>query len=223
MRVVHCDNHLLVVDKPAGAPTVPDASGDASLFDEAREWVRVEFEKPGRAFLAVVHRLDRPVSGLVVFGRTSKAASRLSDAFRRHAVEKTYLGLVERAPAEREGRVEEWLFKDAKRVRVSPVPEGTPGAKLAVTEYRWLRGGDRGHVLELSPRTGRSHQLRRAVLALGCGPLLGDLKYGAKAPLADRSIALHAARLEFEHPTRGESLTFEASPPDAPWWRRAQS
>jgi 23S rRNA pseudouridine1911/1915/1917 synthase len=218
LRVLYCDNHVLAVDKPAGLPTVADASGDASLHELAREWVRREFAKPGHAFLGVVHRLDRPVSGVVLFARTSKAAARLAARLREHELAKVYLGVSADGPREEGGRLEQWLVKDAARNRACVVTAEREGAKLAVTRWRVLvREGGRT-LLELVPETGRAHQLRVACASLGA-PLLGDVKYGAAAPLADKSIALHAWKLEVAHPTRGETLAVSAATPGSPWWR----
>ncbi len=215
LRVLHQDNHLLVVAKPAGTPVVPDASGDESLLDRAREWIRVAHEKPGRVYLGVVHRLDRPVSGVVCFARTSKAAGRLAEQFRERAVRKLYWGLGDGRPPGREGELEQWLAKDRERNRVRPVsPEQ---GMLAVTRWRLLRRRGRVSLLELEPRTGRPHQLRVAARTLGL-PLLGDLKYGAREGLPDRSVALHAAELELDHPTRGQRMRFECEAPDLACW-----
>jgi 23S rRNA pseudouridine1911/1915/1917 synthase len=220
--VLHADNHLLVVVKPAGLPTVPDATGDASLLDLAKAWVKRAKEKRGEAYLGVVHRLDRPVSGVVVFARTSKAAARLTEAFRSRTVKKGYWGVSVRAPSPAEGTLEQWLWKDPAKNHVRVVCEGRPGAQRAVTNYRVgaeVGEGPRARILlELEPLTGRAHQLRVAAASLGCA-LLGDLKYGARAPLPDKSIGLHARALEFAHPTGGEPLRFECAPPARPWWR----
>jgi 23S rRNA pseudouridine1911/1915/1917 synthase len=220
LTVLLADNHLLALAKPAGMPTVPDASGDASLLELAKAWVVREKRKPGAAYLGVVHRLDRPVSGVVVFARTSKAAARLTAAFKSRAVEKTYWGLAESAPEADEGVLEQWLVKDAAKNRVHAVPAGRPGAQLAVTRWRVLaRPGAHAAVarLELQPETGRPHQLRVAAATLGC-PLLGDLKYGSPAALPDKSIALHARALELPHPTRPERVRIECPVPERPWW-----
>jgi len=215
LNVLHCDNHVLVVDKPACVPIVPDSSGDVALLDIAKEWVKREYSKPGEVFLGVVHRLDRPVSGVVVFARTSKAASRLSDAWRRHDIEKIYWGMSESpAPQERKGEVEQWLWKDAKRnvVRRFTREGRQDGAKLAQTSWRVLSAKPGSTLFELIPHTGRPHQLRVACASLGC-VLKGDLKYGARQPLPDKSIALHARRLTFAHPTLKDRVTFESECP----------
>jgi 23S rRNA pseudouridine1911/1915/1917 synthase len=214
--VVHEDNHLLVIDKPAGLATVPDSSGDESALDLGKAWIRERHAKPGAVFLGVVHRLDRPVSGLVVFARTSKAASRLAGAMKGAAFAKTYLGVVEGGSFEDAGEVRHHLVKDERANRVRWHARATTGSKEAWTRYRVLeRRGERALLL-LEPVTGRSHQLRAACASLG-GPLLGDLKYGAREPLRDASIALHAARLAFPHPTRDETVDLVAAPAREPF------
>jgi 23S rRNA pseudouridine1911/1915/1917 synthase len=233
LDVLYVDNHVLAVVKPAGLPVVPDESGDESLLDRAREWVRVEFAKPGNVFLGVVHRLDRPVSGVVVFARTSKGAARLTAAFRERTAQKTYIGLVPMTPRAEDGALQgelvQWLVKDAVRNHVAVVAPHTPGAREALTRWRVLvpaRTGAAVHaapcVLELEPRTGRSHQLRLACRALA-GALLGDLRYGAPEPLPDASIALHAWRLAVAHPTREERLALVAPLPALAVWDVARA
>lgn len=222
LDVLHVDNHLLALAKPAGVAVVPDDSGDESLFDAAKTWIAREFDKPGAVFLGVVHRLDRPVSGVVLFARTSKAASRLSRQFRESRARKTYWAVSKAAPSGDAGVVEHWLAKDEATNRVSVVDEHVDGAKLARTSWRVV---SRAHALvhfDLEPATGRPHQLRVALASLGC-PLLGDLKYGAREALPDQSVALHAAALEVAHPTRGELVRIECPAPQRAWWlaRRA--
>lgn len=218
LEVVYHDNHLLVVNKPAGLPTVPDDSRDESLLERAKAWVGETYKKPGAVFLGVVHRLDRPVSGLVVLARTSKAAARLTAAFAERRVEKVYWGVSARCPEPPEGSLEQWLQKDRERNRVHVVPVGTEGAKLASTQWSTLERGPRSCLVELRPSSGRPHQLRVAMASLGA-PLLGDLRYGANKPLLDRSVALHARLLELPHPTRSERLRFELPPPNQDAWR----
>ncbi|MCC7012063.1 MAG: RNA pseudouridine synthase [Planctomycetes bacterium] len=218
LEVLYVDNHLLAVAKPAGVAVVPDSSGDESLLERSKAWCKHEFSKPGEVFLGVVHRLDRPVSGVVLFARTSKAASRLSEQFRSHTVRKLYWAVSEARPRERAGRVEHALVKDEARNVVAPVDARRPGAQLAVTEWRVVDAPGPYTQFDLMPHTGRPHQLRVALASLGC-PILGDLKYGAAAPLDDRSIALHAAELEFEHPTLRERRALRCAAPEREWWR----
>ncbi len=211
-EILLCDNHVLGLAKPVCMPTVPDESGDLSLLDWAREWVRQEFEKPGGVFLGVVHRLDRPVSGVVVFGRTSKGASRLSDAWRRGVVAKTYLGICEgELPGER-GAWTQWLVKDRARNLVVVAEEGSKDAKEARTGWRVLKVAGGKTWVELKPETGRPHQLRVACASLGA-PFVGDVKYGASSPLPNRSIRLHAASLAIPHPVKEEGLDLSCPAP----------
>jgi 23S rRNA pseudouridine1911/1915/1917 synthase len=218
LRVLHCDNHLLAVAKPAGVPTVPDSSGDESLYDQAKAWIRAEFAKPGDVFLGIVHRLDRPVSGVVVFARTSKGAARLSRALREGSARKVYWGVGEGRPRAASGVLEQWLAKDEAKNRVRAFPRERAGAKHAVTRWRVLAEEAGRTLYEFLPETGRPHQLRVAAATLGT-PLVGDVKYGASAPLADQSVALHAVELEIEHPTRKERVRFSVRPPARDPWR----
>lgn len=217
-QILHEDNHLLVLNKPACMPSVPDETRDESLYDWARADIKRRHAKPGEVFLGVVQRLDRPVSGVLVFARTSKAAARLSESLREKTARKTYWALVEGAPGEDAGELDQWLLKDEGTNRVRVVREGLPDAKRAQTRWRVMQRLQGRSWLELEPLTGRAHQLRVACASLGT-PILGDLKYGAHAALPDASIALHARRLELVHPTRKELLVFEASPPPLELWR----
>lgn len=221
LDVLFVDNHLLVVAKRAGIATAPDESGDVDLLSLAKAWVKREFEKPGDAFVGLVHRLDRPVSGVVAFARTSKAASRLSEQFRAHSAAKTYLGVGLGRVSSDEGLLEQALVKDEARNVVRVVDAGARGARVATTRWRVLRRSGERVLFEFEPATGRPHQLRVAAATLGA-PLAGDLKYGAREPLADASVALHALRLELEHPTRRERLVFEAALPALEVWDLAR-
>lgn len=220
LRVLHVDNHLLVVDKPACVPTVPDESGDESLLESAKAWVKREYAKPGAVFLGVVHRLDRPVSGVLCFARTSKAADRLTSQLKAKRMAKTYLAVTGPWSADDGGELTQWLAKNPKTNRVTAFRSARDEAKEALTRWRVLRREAERTLVELAPITGRSHQLRVACATLGA-PILGDLKYGADRPLADKSIALHARSLELEHPTLREPHRFEAERPPLEVWRLA--
>ena len=218
--VVYEDNHLLVLFKPAGLPVVPDSSGDPSLLDWGKAYLKETRNKPGNVFLGVVHRLDRPVSGIVCFATTSKAAGRLSDQMRRHLIKKTYLGISRFKPGEKSGIVENYLFKHRRQNTVSIVSgaDGTGRALFARTRWEYLKESGGFHLLRLMPETGRPHQLRVHCASIGC-VLAGDIKYGDEKPLEDRSVCLHARELEFEHPVRKEKMKFQVEPPDIFPWR----
>jgi len=192
------------------------------MYSLACNYIKRKYSKPGNVYLGVVQRLDRPVSGVVVFARTSKAAARLTAAFRERRVEKVYRGLSAGRPREDEGVLEQWLSKDRARNVCRVVDAEARGARLARTRWRVLgsigEGARRRVLLELRPETGRPHQLRVAARSLGA-TLLGDLKYGALEPLPDRSIALHARELALDHPTTGERLRFRADEPSLALWR----
>lgn len=206
------DNHCLAVNKPAGMLTMGDDTGDVTVADLARDYLRVKYAKPGNVFLGVVHRLDRPVSGTLLFARTSKAASRLSDQFRRSAVRKTYLALVEGRMQDRDGELVDWVHKDTTRNHVSVVDRNSRGARECRLTYRVIEAGGTSSLVEVRPLTGRSHQIR--VQLAHCGhPIVGDLKYGARDALGQR-IMLHATSLEFRHPTQKTELTVESCLPD---------
>jgi 23S rRNA pseudouridine1911/1915/1917 synthase len=218
LDVLLLDNHLLAVAKPAGIPVVPDASGDASLLELAKTWLKAELDKPGAVFLGVVHRLDRPVTGVVLFARTSKSAARLSAQFRSRAVRKTYLALLEGDVRGEEGEIEQWLVKDERANRVGVASSNAVGALRATTAWRVLARREGRTLVRFEPATGRPHQLRLAA-AEGLGaPILGDLKYAAQRPLADRSVALHAWKLSLEHPTRRAPVDLLGPIPASAWW-----
>lgn len=217
VKTLYQDNHLWVVNKPAGMPTVPDDSRDPSVFDWVGDAIREDKQKPGNVFVGVVQRLDRPVGGVLVFARTSKAAARLNRQFHSHEIGRRYVAVTEGIP-EAEGRIEHSLLKEGRRNVVRVVPEGTPRSKAARTQYRVLSTWNEHALVELVPDTGRSHQLRVAMASLGT-PLVGDLKYGASDRLPDRSVALFAEHLELMHPTRKERVRFEARPPRVHAWR----
>jgi 23S rRNA pseudouridine1911/1915/1917 synthase len=213
------DNHCLAVNKPAGVLTQGDATGEPALVDMVREDLKERFHKPGNVYVGLVHRLDRPVSGVVLLAKTSKAAARLSEQFREGKVEKVYRAVVEGACREDEGEWEDTLRKDERRNVVEVVPAGTPGGKPARLAFRVVGRGARTTTIELRPTTGRGHQLRVQLAARGL-PIVGDRKYGAATGLraldGGPRIALHARSLTFNHPTRREPTTVSAPVP-ADW------
>jgi len=208
--VLFVDNQILVVNKPAGMLVQEDETGDPDLFTLAKAYVKERFEKPGNVYLGLVHRLDRPVSGVMVFARTSKAAARLSDQFRRRTVDKRYLAVVE-GVRQGSGSCVDYLVKENRRVRV--VPKTYPRAQRA--ELSWKTVAVRGglSLVEVRLETGRPHQIR-VQLAHGGTPILGDFRYGATKELDGRNIALHCYHLGFEHPTRREHMAWETLPPE---------
>lgn len=213
-HVLYLDNHLLIVDKPAGVLTQGDATGDASLDALAKAYLKRKFDKPGNVFAAPAHRLDRPVSGVVAIARTSKAASRLAEQFRARSVEKRYVALVD-GRLTGEGTREDWLVKDRKggQTHVRRSKEGKAGAKRAVLRWRTLSVESRRTLVEVVPETGRPHQIRVQLAALG-HPIQGDLRYGAERPFTpDRALALHAHALALDHPTQKDRRTFRAPLP----------
>ncbi len=212
MDVLYSDNHLLVVVKPAGVLSQADITRDDDLLTQGKRYIKEAFNKPGNVFLGLVHRLDRPASGVMVFARTSKAAERLSRLFRERAVEKRYIALVE-GRLVGNGEREDWLLKENAKVR--KVTASHPGAKRAVMKWKCLGSHNGQSLIEVDLLTGRKHQIRIQLAALG-HPILGDLRYGAKREFDGQNLALHAYELGFEHPVRKESMHFAAKPP-ASW------
>ncbi len=213
--VLYEDNHLLVVHKPAGLLTQGDKTGDATALEAGKEYIRATANKPGNVFLGLVHRIDRPVSGVLVFARTSKAASRLAQSFHDRKVEKTYLAVVLGRLRNSEGELEGFVERTHLRSRLAAVESAR--AKRAALSYRVLAAHGELSLLEVIPHTGRHHQIRLQLSAAG-HPVAGDLKYRAPRALPDKSIALHAARLAFPHPVREEIVSFTAPPPAREPW-----
>lgn len=215
LEVLYEDNHCLAVAKPAGIPST-HFDGTAETLDRvAKAYLKERYAKPGNVFLGIVHRLDKPTSGVLLFARTSKAAARLAEQFRDGAVEKVYWGVVEGEVAEQAGTLEDWLRKDSDAGRVEVVAANAPGAKAAVVHYHRRAGYGRLTLLELRPQTGRTHQLRVQLASRG-HPVVGDFKYGSEEPFAG-GIALHARSLTFLHPIRQEPITLTADLPHT--WR----
>lgn len=211
MDVLFSDNHCIAVVKPAGMPVQPDPSGDESLLEHVERFVREEGNKPGKAFVALVHRLDRPVGGVVIFGKTSKGAARLSEQFREHSVRKVYWAMVEGVMEGKEGRIEQWLRKDAVQKKAFVCRESVPGAQHAVLSWRVLERVGGKTLVEVVPESGRFHQIRCGMASLG-HPIVGDMKYGA-APTGDYTIRLWAYSLTFRTPVGEREVTVSAHPP----------
>lgn len=216
LEVLYEDNHVLAVNKPAGLLTMGDSTGSPTLVDAAKRYLKQKYQKPGDVFLGVVHRLDRPVSGVVLFARTSKAAARLSAQFRDRTVEKTYLAFVDGKVESPTGTLHHWLRKDRVSNLVSVAGAQTPGAQECLLDFRRVKSSGRRTLLEITPRTGRSHQIRVQLSAQGWS-IIGDKKYGSQTHWP-AGIALHASRIKFDHPTKHEPITVTAGLPAA--WER---
>jgi 23S rRNA pseudouridine1911/1915/1917 synthase len=211
------DNHLLIVQKPVNMPTQEDDSGDLDLLTALKQDLKERHGKPGNVYLGLVHRLDRPVGGVMVFAKTSKSASRLSDAVRSRSFGKRYLAVVHGHPPDQSGRLTHYLLKDNKTNISKAVPRNTPDAKEAVLEYEVLSSSNGLSLIRIELLTGRSHQIRVQMATSGC-PLYGDQKYGASQNKPGQQLALWSAYLSFEHPTQRDSVTYRSSPPrDYPW------
>jgi 23S rRNA pseudouridine1911/1915/1917 synthase len=214
LHVLYEDNHCIAVLKPARMLTAGDRTGDISLLDLVRDYLKQKYRKPGNVFVGLAHRLDRPVSGVVLFARTSKAAARLSEQFREGTVLKLYRAVVEGTVAPAHGEFIDWLVKDTETNIVQSASAETPSARASRLRFRVTKSSSGLTKLEITPETGRSHQIR-VQLAVRGHPICGDRKYGSKRTL-NGTIALHALQLTFDHPTRREPITVTAPEP-ATW------
>ncbi|SFB07298.1 23S rRNA pseudouridine1911/1915/1917 synthase [Lentibacillus halodurans] len=215
--IIYEDNHLLVVEKPVNIPVQEDSTNDKDLLTMLKDDIKVRYQKPGNVFLALVHRLDRPVGGVMVFAKTSKAASRLSDAIRREAFEKRYLAVVRGSPSKDRGMLEDYLLKDHRENKVYVVSQKIKKAKKAVLDYEVIGDSDGLSLLSINLHTGRPHQIRVQLASIGC-PIYGDQKYGQKVNQPGQQIALWSHTLAFEHPTKKDTTKSESFPPKVyPW------
>lgn len=221
MDVVYEDNHIIVVNKKPGEIVQGDKTGDTPLVDTVRDWIKGKYNKPGNVFLGVVHRLDRPVGGLVVFAKTSKALSRMNDMFRNGEVHKTYWALTRNTPPSDADMLTHYITTVERNNKsyVSPTPK--PGAKEARLRYRLIARGERYNLVEIELLTGRKHQIRVQMSAIGC-PIKGDLKYGDRRSNPDGSISLIARRIQFVHPVSGKEIDLIAPVPDERVWVELQ-
>ena len=232
MKVVYEDNHIIIVNKDSGEIVQGDKTGDTPLSEHVKAYIKEAYAKPGAVFLGVVHRLDRPVSGLVIFARTSKALARLNEMFKNGDIHKTYWALVETRnipglkdnPDERQAtssftRLEHWLVRNERQNKSYAYDREVPGSKKAVLDYRVIGVGDRYALVEVRLLTGRHHQIRCQLSKIGM-PIKGDLKYGAKRSNPDGGISLLARKVEFVHPVSKKQLTVEAPLPEEGIWNR---
>lgn len=218
MQVIYEDNHVIIVNKQSGEIVQGDKTGDTPLSDIVGAYIKEKYQKPGNVFVGVVHRLDRPVSGIVVFARTSKALARLNDMFRMGDIHKTYWAIVQGCPSQREATLTHWITRNEKQNKSYAHPREVAGSKKAVLDYRVLTKGDNYSLVEVHLHTGRHHQIRCQLASIGC-PIKGDLKYGAKRSNPDGSISLHARRVEFVHPVSKADIKVEAPVPSDRLWQ----
>ena len=215
LEVLYEDNHIIAINKKSGDIVQGDKTGDAPLSDFVKAYIKKKYNKPGEVFLGTIHRLDRPTSGVVLYARTSKALSRMNEQFREKQVQKTYWAVVDSAPANDSGTLENYLLKNQKQNK-SYVTKGSDG-KHAILDFKMLKKLDNFYHLEIKPKTGRHHQIRVQLAHIGC-IIKGDLKYGAKRSNKDASIHLLAQKLEFLHPVKKEPITIVApAPKDSVW------
>jgi len=217
MQVLYEDNHIIVVYKESGEIVQGDKTGDKPLSETIKAWIKEKYAKPGNVFLGVVHRLDRPVSGLVVFAKTSKALSRLNDMFRKGEVKKTYWAMVQTPPAEPEGTLTNWLVRNEKQNKSYAYDHEVPNAKKAILKYKTVGQTEHYTLLEVNLLTGRHHQIRCQLSAIGC-PIKGDLKYGARRSNPDGSISLLSHKVEFIHPVSKEKIVVTSPLPAEKIW-----
>jgi 23S rRNA pseudouridine1911/1915/1917 synthase len=218
MRVVYEDNHVIIVYKESGEIVQGDKTGDIPLSETVKDYIKEKYHKPGNVFLGVVHRLDRPVAGLVVFARTSKALSRLNEMFRKGEVHKTYWAITQNEPADEQGTLTNWMTRNEKQNKSYAYDREVPGAKKAVLNYRVIGHSDHYHLLEITLLTGRHHQIRCQLSHIGC-PIKGDLKYGARRSNPDGSISLLSHRVQFTHPVSGKDIDIVSPLPDDALWQ----
>ena len=218
MTVVYEDNHIIVVNKTASEIVQADKTGDTPLSETVKQYLKEKYQKPGNVFLGVTHRLDRPVSGLVIFAKTSKALTRLNEMFRAGEVKKTYWAVVKNAPKESEGELVHFLVRNEKQNKSYAYDKEVPNSKKAVLDYRLIGRSDNYYLLEVDLKTGRHHQIRCQLAKMGC-PIKGDFKYGSPRSNPDGSICLHARRVRFVHPVSKELIELKAPLPEGNLWK----
>lgn len=223
MLPLYEDNHIIIVSKRSGEIVQGDKTGDEPLSETVKQYIKEKYHKLGNVFLGVVHRLDRPVWGLVVFAKTSKALTRLNKMFKEGQVHKTYWAITKNAPPAEEGVLNDWLVRNERQNKSYAHPQEVPNAKKAVLKYRVIAHSDRYHLIEVNLLTGRHHQIRCQLANMGCA-IKGDLKYGATRSNPDGSISLLARRITFVHPVSKENIVVEAPlPPNDKLWEALAS
>lgn len=218
MEVLYEDNHIIIVYKEAGEIVQGDKTGDEPLSGIVKRWIKDKYQKPGNVFLGIVHRLDRPVSGLVVFAKTSKALTRLNNMFRNGEVHKTYWAIVTRPPFEKEATLTDWLVRNERQNKSYAYNHQVPTSKKSILHYKVINQSERYTLLEINLMTGRHHQIRCQLSNMDC-PIKGDLKYGAQRSNSDGSISLLSHRIEFIHPVSKENICIESPLPNDNLWQ----
>lgn len=217
MQVIYEDNHIIIVSKTTGEIVQGDKTGDIPLSDTVKQYIKEKYQKPGNVFLGVVHRLDRPVSGLVVFAKTSKALARLNEMFRVGDVHKTYWAIVKNRPAVEEDTLTHWIVRNEKQNKSYAYDKEVKNSKKAVLHYHLISSSTNYHLIEVQLFTGRHHQIRCQLAKIGC-PIKGDLKYGAPRSNPDGSISLLSRHVEFVHPVSKVPISCDAPLPETDIW-----
>jgi len=217
-QILYEDNHLIIINKYSSQIVQGDKTGDEPLSEQIKKYLKIKYNKPGNVFCGVIHRLDRPVSGAVIFARTSKALSRMNDLIKNREIKKTYWAVVKNPPPDQTGHLIHYLIRNPKKNKSFIVSENTKGAKKAELIYTHLRSSEKYHLLEIELLTGRHHQIRAQLAFIGC-PIKGDVKYGFPRTNEDASIHLHARRIEFLHPIKKDKIFIEAPLLDDPLWK----
>ena len=216
-QILYEDNHIIILNKLPSQIVQGDKTGDEPLSDLLKNYLAIKYDKPGEVYLGVVHRIDRPVSGIVLFARTSKALSRLNEMLKSHEIKKVYWAIVKNPPPDKSGHLIHYIFRDEQKNKSFIVSENRKEAKKAELVYQLIKSSDNFHLLEIELLTGRHHQIRAQLAHIGC-PIKGDLKYGFPRSNPDASISLHARRIEFMHPVKKEPVVIESDPPQNALW-----
>ena len=217
LRVLYEDNHIIAVNKRNSDIIQSDSSGDTTLCEVVRGYVKHKYNKPGKAFIGTIHRLDRPVSGVILYSRTTKGLNRMLNMFKYREVQKTYWAIVKNRPPQMEGHIVNHLVKNERQNKSFAFDTPAEGRKESELRYRVIGASNHYYLLEVYPKTGRHHQIRATLSSLGC-PIKGDIKYGAKRTNDNASIHLHARRIEFVHPVKREPICIVAPPPEDALW-----